>query len=137
MNKKEIRFFNVAKVISRTSEYPRIKIGCCVVKKNRILAVGINLLKSHPMQKYYNRQRCMDINKIYNHIHAELDAVLKVYDKVELKNADIYIYREDHIGIKRMCRPCPACMYMLKKYRLRYIYYTNDNNYVREEINYD
>ena len=62
MNHKNEKLFNVAKAVSKTSEYPRIKIGCCIVKKNRILAIGTNLLKSHPTQKRYNKYRFkMDI----------------------------------------------------------------------------
>jgi len=128
------KWFNVAKAVSKTSIYPRIKIGCCIVKKNKILSVGVNLLKSHPSQKKFNSFRGIDINKIHNNIHAEFDAVLKVSNKDSLFGADIYIYRESKDGRIRICRPCRACMMMLKFYGLKNVYYTTEDGYCREEI---
>ena len=119
MTKKEIKFFEVAKAVAKTSEYPRIKIGCCIVKKNRILAVGVNLVKSHPMQKIFNKYRDIDPNRIYNNIHAELDAMLKVANKKDLEGADIYLYREDVFGQRKMSKPCPACSQILKMYKIK------------------
>lgn len=129
LNNRILKFFEVAKAVSRTSEYPRVKIGCCIVKKNKILAVGVNLLKSHPIQKAFNEFRGLDTNKIHNNIHAELDAVLKVRHKEDLEGADIYLYREDSRGIRRICKPCPACMSMLKLYKIKTIYYTDGDDY--------
>ena len=134
ITQKDIKYFNVAKTVARTSEYPRIKIGSCIVKKNKILGVGINMVKSHPTQKIYNKNRGIDINRIYNNIHAELDAILKVANKKDLEGASIYLYRENSTGEIRMCRPCSACMALLQKYHLRYIYYTNEGNLCKEEI---
>lgn len=128
------KFFEVAKAVSKTSEYPRIKIGCCIVKRNRILAVGVNLLKSHPMQKRFNKYREIDTNRIRNNIHAELDAILKVANKEDLIGADVYLYREDKFGIRKMSKPCPACTQMLKMYGIKNIYYADYDRYCEERL---
>ena len=128
------KFFNVAKAVSKTSDYPRIKIGCCIVKKNKILSVGANLLKSHPTQKSFNKYRDIDTDKMHNNIHAEFDAILKVANKNNLNGADIYLYRENYNGELRMCRPCKACMMMLKVYSIKNIYYTTADGYCKEEV---
>ena len=134
LNNRILKFFEVAKAVSKTSEYPRVKIGCCIVKKNKILAVGVNLLKSHPIQKVFNEFRGLDTNKIHNNIHAELDAILKVRHREDLEGADIYIYREDVEGKKRICKPCSACKNLLKLYKLRTVYYTADDSYCIEYL---
>ena len=134
MTKRELRFFDVAKSVAKTSEYPRIKIGCCIVKRTKILTVGVNLLKSHPAQKRFNKYRGIDTNKIYNNIHAELDAILKVANKNELEGSDIYLYREDVSGIMKMSKPCPACTHMLREYGIKNIYYTDKNKYYKERL---
>ena len=132
MNTK--KWFNVARAVSKTSEYPRIKIGCCIVKRNKILAVGVNLLKSHPMQKRFNKYRGIDTDRIHNNIHAELDAILKVANKEELSGADIYLYREDVFGIIKISKPCPACKHILKLYGIKNIYYTDNDMYCKERL---
>lgn len=122
------KFFNVAKAVAKTSHYPRIKIGCCIVKKNKILAVGVNQLKSHPIQKKYNKFRPLNNNNINNNIHAEIDAIRKC-NKDDLIGASIYVYREDGTGLLRMCKPCEACSELLKQCGLKTIYYTDVDGY--------
>ena len=134
MTTKELKFFDVAKSVAKTSEYPRIKIGCCIVKRNKILAVGVNLLKSHPVQKRFNKYRGIDTNRIHNNIHAELDAVIKVANKEDLCGSDIYLYREDMFGVKKISKPCPACTRILKLYGIKNIYYTDINKYCKERL---
>lgn len=125
--------FNVAKAIAKTSEYPRVKIGCCIVKKNRVLAVGINMVKSHPLQKQYNAYRPLDENHIHNNIHAELDAIRKCQAK-DLIGADIYVYREDSSGKLRMCKPCEACTELIKKCGIKRIYYTDVDGFYMKVV---
>lgn len=130
MNK---RLFEVAKAVSRTSQYPRVKIGCCIVKKGIILAVGTNLVKSHPLQKHYNRLRGLDTDHIHNNIHAELDAIRKCKSK-DLAGADVYVYREDNEGNLRMCKPCPACMELIKNSGVKRVHYTDVDGYYMKLI---
>ena len=122
------KFFNVAKAVAKTSQYPRIKIGCCIVKKNKILAVGVNQLKSHPMQKRYNKFRPLNNDNINNNIHAELDAVIKC-NKDDLIGASIYVYRESSDTQLRMCKPCEACTELIKRCGIKTIYYTDVDGY--------
>jgi deoxycytidylate deaminase len=127
------KIFDVARAVSRTSRYPRIKIGCCIVKKNRVLSVGVNLLKSHPLQKKYNHYRPIDENHIRNNIHAELDAIRKC-SKQDLTGASIYIYREDSIGRLRICRPCEACMRLIRESGISVVYYTTEDGFCKEVL---
>ena len=89
------------------------------------MSVGVNKCKSHPMQKMYNKYRDIDINHICNNVHAEMDAILKVSNKQNLIGADIYIYRSDTRGNLRICRPCAACMAIIRECGIKNIYYTD------------
>ena len=50
-------FFAKAKLASKLSDYPRYHIGCVVAYKKQILSVGFNTVKTHPIQKIYNKER--------------------------------------------------------------------------------
>ncbi|MBP3886713.1 MAG: hypothetical protein J6F30_03505 [Cellulosilyticum sp.] len=127
------KYFNVARTVSKTSQYPRIKIGCCIVKKNVVLAVGVNKYKSHPLQKKYNKFRSMDESHIHNNIHAELDAIIKC-NRQDLIGASIYVYREDSFGNLRMCRPCEACRKLIRDSGIKEVYYTTGEGLCREVL---
>ena len=52
----------------------------------------------------------------------------------DLTDAKIYVYRENKNGELRMCRPCPACMEIIKERGIRDIYYTTGDGYCHERI---
>lgn len=132
MNKRDLKYFNVAKSVSKTSNFPRIHIGAIIVYKNEIISVGTNSRKTHPIQKIYNENRNFDDQESANHfVHAEMSALIKVKHH-ELKNMVIYIYRENKNGDLAMCRPCPACMKYIKENNIKKIYYTTEYGYCRE-----
>ena len=57
MTRKQKSFFEAAEAVSRTSEFPRVHIGCVVTNGNhRIISSGCNSTKSHPLQKKYNKE---------------------------------------------------------------------------------
>lgn len=129
MNKKDIRYFSVAKAVSKTSDYGRINIGCCIVKRKDIVSVAANLKKSHPLQEKLNKD-CRGF-ETKGCIHAELLAIIK--SSVSLEGAILYVYREDRNGNIANCRPCRACMSAIKQSGIREINYT-DKTYVKELI---
>lgn len=129
MNKKDIRYFSVARAVSKTSDYGRISIGCCIVKKRDIIAVAANLKKSHPLQEKLNKHyRGFETQGC---IHAELSAIIK--SSVSLDGAVLYVYREDKNGNMANCRPCKACMKAIKDSGIKEINYT-DKDYVKEMV---
>ena len=115
-SKRQIRYFDLAKRVARKSNHHRYHIGCVIVKSNKILSFGFNQLKSHPKSP----------NK-YKALHAEVHAVIGVSIH-ELKNADVYVYRENTLGIA-LAKPCPTCMKMLLDLDVKNIYYTNNGGY--------
>ena len=136
MTKREERFFEVAKQVSFTSAYDRIKIGAIIVYKKQIVSVGTNDYKSHPLQKQLNRYRDCDITKLKHYIHAEISAILRSNEE-SLNGAYIFVYREDLNHMLASCRPCAACMAEIKHAGIKRIYYTTRDGYCREDLRYD
>jgi deoxycytidylate deaminase len=136
LTKREERFFEVARQVSLTSTYGRIKIGAIIVNKKQIVSVGTNAYKSHPLQKRLNRFRKIDITKLKHNIHAEISAILRSNEE-SLSGAHIFVYREDLNHALANCRPCAACMAEIKHAGIKRIYYTTKDGYCCEDLRYD
>ena len=62
-----LKYFKLAKKQSEKSTHYQHKLGCVIVKNNRVLGLGFNKLKSHPKSPH-----------AYSFIHAEFDSVRKI-----------------------------------------------------------
>ena len=133
MTNKEIKYFNMAKAVSYTSDFKRIKIGAVLVINKDLIISSPNLKKSHPLQKSLNKERFNKEDTCNHYMHAEMKVILnsKCYD---LSKAKLFVYRENKNGNKAMCRPCKACMKMIKEANIKEVYYTSENGYCKEEI---
>ena len=123
MTNKQQRFFQVAQSIAATSLFPRIHIGAVIVKKNTVLAVGVNQQKSHPLQQRYNTYRNIPV-ELHHYLHAEIAALVKTDE--DLTEAEVYVYRENHNDQLAMARPCAACMDALYDRNVRTVHYTTN-----------
>ena len=54
-SKFDMKMFNKAREIAKTSDFDHFHLGCILVYKHRILAAASNTNKTHPQQKYYNQ----------------------------------------------------------------------------------
>lgn len=132
--KRDMRFFDVAKAIARTSKHERFAVGATLVSGGQVISVGVNTNKSHPVQKKYNKYRNID-KPMHHNLHAEIAAILEALHKLDdLKNVKVYVYRETKDGKVAMARPCPACMACLTDNGVRDIYYTTDIGYAYEHV---
>ncbi len=96
-----------------------------VVKKNRVLSVGYNSPKTHPMSDTKMQQ-----------LHAEMHAVLKCPEG-DLRGADVVVARARSEGKAGLARPCEVCQGILKRCGVRRVYYTtnwDDENPEIEEM---
>lgn len=132
MNRKE-KFLECAKYYADLSTFYRHKLGACIVKQGKKLAFGFNNHKSHPMQMKYNQERTdmtMDDNPPH-YLHAEMDA-LKKLKNIDLKGAEIYVYRTKVDGSPGLARPCAACMKAIKEKGIKKVIYSTDYGYAEE-----
>ncbi len=137
MYKQDLRLFDVAKSVSKTSDYGRISIGAILVSGKEIVSAAANAKKSHPEQRRLNRLRFDDqYDSCKNSIHAEMRCILNCRDMENIRGMKLYVYREDRVGHLANCRPCPACMEKIREVGIRDIYYTTYEGYVHEHLIY-
>ena len=134
---RQIKYFNIAREMSRLSNFHRQHLGCVVVyKKKHVLSVGVNQAKSHILQAVYNQYRGFDIHGYPASLHAEIDALSKIrHLNIDWSKVELYVYRENrNDGTLAMAYPCRACMRFIVELGIREIYYTTDNGYGFERI---
>ena len=136
ISRRDMKYFEVAKSLSKTSTFPRVKIGAVIVLKKHIISIGVNSTKSHPIQKYYNRLR-FDEEDSNHTLHAEIQALLSVPYGIDLSDATLYTYREMNNHKLGKSRPCPSCMGMIKDKNIRRICYTTEDGYCEEILEYE
>lgn len=126
-------YFKCAREISMLSTFPRIRIGCVVVKGKSIISSGFNEERTHPIQLRYNKYRKERRKHDTSYIHAEMSAILSspVHD---LSNCEIYVYRESTDGCLLMARPCEACMKLIKERGVRVIHYSTPDGFATEKF---
>ncbi len=112
----------MAKKISLKSP-SRIKLGCVVVKKGRVVSFGWNdMARTHPKAKTYG-----------NFLHSELHALIGLSQK-ESKGADVYVYRETRNGVLAQSRPCPICYAALRQAGIRNVCFTDYSGFKKEQM---
>lgn len=140
ISKKDMKMMNVAEAASKLSTHRQFALGAVVANNNGILGIGFNKEKSHPLQKRYNKARVFSKGCIANewsHIHAELDAMLKVKDRSQLVGATIYVSRSLKSGVNGCARPCAACMDAAKDFKIKKLVYTTEYGIATEFIVYE
>lgn len=100
-----------------------------IVKSGRPVSVGFNNRSTNGFVEYYAtslrgiRDYCLST-------HAEMDAVLRARNTLDLSGTKIYVSRILKKGGVGLSRPCPICQSILYNYGIRRAYYTiNDNEY--------
>lgn len=127
-------FYRIAKEMSSMSDVNRINIGAVLIKGKGIISSGYAKSKTHPYQAQMNQRR-----EKYKHrcsfLHAEFAAITScsVHD---LSGSELYIYRETMDGEIGMCRPCAACMGLIKEKGIKTIHYTTRDGFVTEKLKF-
>lgn len=134
--KKVDKFFALARSLAEESSFKRFRLGACIAKKGKIISIGFNLHKTHPLQRHYNTLLRSDIEADAPHyIHAEMAALIKAKSMgIDLKGSEIYVYRIAADGTPGMSRPCAACMKAIKVHGIKKIHYTTSDGIVEEKI---
>ena len=134
LTKKDRAYFNIAKEVSKLSDFPRVQIGACAVYKHNVISTGCNSQRTSPLQKKYNQYRfTVDTN---HSCHAEISCLKPLIGRkdIDFKNIELYIYREYKNGQPGIARPCESCMRLISELGIKHIYYTNSGGFSHEEI---
>lgn len=146
LKKSDYRFFELARREAEKSTFPRFHVGCVVVYNGYVVSSGVNSEKSAPVQKRYNRYRHFnncETHKPVNHaIHAECDALKKipypVAQQLDWRKVKVYVYRicPGHASERGLARSCPACMEYIRSFGIRDIYYSTNDGFAHERLEY-
>ena len=143
MNKRDYRFFELARQEASRSSFDRFHVGCVIVYKGHIIGRGTNSDKTHPLQKKYNKERHFNHNgtkPIKHSVHAEIAALSSIpypiQENIDWSKVKIYTFRIAPGKKLRqgLSRPCDACLAAIRDRGIRHIYYSTSDGFAREEI---
>ena len=146
IKKSDMRFFDLARKEAEQSDYPRFHVGCVIVYKGHVISADHNSEKEAPIQKKYNRYR--NFKNYHNHssvrhsLHAEIAAIKKIpypiAQQIDWKKVKVYTYRicKGHDSKRGLSRPCAACMAYIKSLGIRQIFYSTDDGFAAERLDY-
>ena len=109
----------------------RMKLAASLVIKRDVISVGMNAMRSHPIQKKYGK------NDEAIYLHAEINAIvnsLNHVDKDDLRKADLYVYRVKKDPVERkhwvdgLSCPCEGCMSAIDAFKIKRVVYSTDTN---------
>lgn len=126
-----------SKHMAEMSSFHRVKVGCVVALKSKVLAAGFNTYKTHPLQLKYNRYRQFDDIScgLPAALHAEIMALSQIADEnIDWGKVDVYVYRLRRDQPYGLAAPCPACTQFMKDLGIRSVWYTGDDNIYHKEI---
>lgn len=138
LTKRERSLFNVARAVSKTSDYDGVSVGCVVTYKNTIISVASNSNKTHTLQKLYNKFRNFDEETADNKLHAEVHALVLAKNiafrtNINWSDVCIYVYREWKNGRPAISKPCNSCFNLIKDLGIKTIFYIDEQGrYVKQ-----
>lgn len=112
------KLFDTAETVT---DWPAHRHAAAIVFKKKVLAIGKNQLKTHPMMLKHQT----DEYKIY--LHAEIDAIVKTincYGSDILKRSDLYVMRLTGGGNVGMSKPCKGCQSAIDAFGIKGVYWT-------------
>ena len=133
LSKKDRAFFNIAKEMSKLSDWPKEHLGCVITCGSKIISSGYNEKKTSPLQKELHAIRFTEDTAHSN--HSEVNALKPLIHRkdINFKYCSVYVYREHKNGNLALSRPCKSCMKLIKDLGIKKIYYTIENGYAEEK----
>lgn len=115
--RKHIRYFELAKKLSKKSNHHQYKLGCVIVKGKKIVGLGYNQLKSHPKSPHK-----------WSQIHAEFHALIGTHT-ADLQGASVYVFRQNKHHELAIAKPCKCCEKMLRDCNVKRVFFTVGSGY--------
>jgi cytidine deaminase len=109
---------------------PRVsgaKLAAAIVNKNKIISIGVNSMKSSPLQAKYATNKDLSI-----YLHAEISAIknaLRQIDVEDFKKVSLYVCRVKYDILTNsivygLAKPCSGCMRAIFEFDIKKVYYT-------------
>ena len=126
------RAYEYAKSASLNSDFGYQALGAAAIYCGKLLAVGWNSCKTHPVQaKYNSSERGFDGYFFKSSIHAEMMVINKIkHLDINFGKVKLFVWRGSHAP--RLAKPCAACERALRDLGIKHIYYTGNDSFVEE-----
>lgn len=125
------RGYEYARNASLSSDFGCCALGAAAVYCGKLLAVGWNSHKTHPVQARYNSLRGFDGYYYKSTIHAEMMVINKIkYLDINFNKVKFFVWRGK--DMPRISKPCAACEQALRDLGIKHVYYTGNNSFVEE-----
>jgi deoxycytidylate deaminase len=116
----------LSKVAEANDEYPRARLAAAIVRNNKIVSIGINRMKSDPLQARFGK------NKEAIYLHAEIHAIKNALREVsvdDLKDCVLYICRVKKPESNKpyewaLAKPCEGCSRAIVEFGIKKVIYT-------------
>lgn len=116
--------FRAAIAAAMESADYQYKLGAAIFAKKRLISVGTNNAKTHPLSKFYGRPVT---------VHAEMQAIIRAKNFVEsLDGMILVVARIKRNGEFGMARPCSGCQSIIKRNNIKEVWYTTENGWAKE-----
>lgn len=99
-----------------------------IFKGSKLLTIGVNSKKTHPLAKHYKQYRFTEVQC------AELNALIRLGalhkgKEIDFKRLTMVVVRIGKDGSFKYSKPCDGCVSMLKKFNFKKVYYSNDGDF--------
>lgn len=119
--------FEIAKELDTKALGVRTRMVAAVLNKGKVVAVGHNSKKTHPLQGKFSKNE----HAIY--LHAEVDAIKNAIRKVgvdALEGMDVIVVRAKKVRgqgwVFGDSKPCPGCERCIAHFNFKNTYYYRD-----------
>ena len=137
-NLKFKRYEEIAESLLDWSDDMRCKHFSFIVHKSKIIAIGLNKPKTHPI--HLRNRKVSNITGLdyseHKHTCSEFNAIIKLKKKtnIESKRCTLVNLRYDKNGNLAIAKPCMSCKNLLKYFEFkRVIWSTNDGLYEEKD----
>lgn len=113
----EKRLKKIQLLAEDASQMTKHKHAAAIFIGNRLVSVGVNKMKSHPLQAKFGK----NTDAIY--IHAEIDAIKNALKRIklsDLENATLYVAKSKATN----SRPCEGCQRAIIHFGIKKVFWT-------------
>lgn len=107
-------------LFDRDRGHLEFNITALIVRGGKVLSVGFN---RHDLREITRSFKSND----WNNTHAEVDAIVRARNKIDLSGSKMYVARMTEYGQIRMARPCEMCQTIISMYGIKRALYTIDD----------
>lgn len=124
MDSRDTKFLDEALHLARSgSRVGGARLGAILVIGNRVVSMGQNMYKTHPLQKRFGKNP----EAIFQ--HAEINCLinfLRFNDENDLRRATLYVGRVsgEDLDVIGEAKPCPGCAKAIEHYGIKRVVHT-------------